>query len=88
MTKRKVSRRDRVRRNKVSPYRRLELELGFVRAALSDAAAQYARAVQALADLLDYFDGLTGHPLAKRMDGWTAADVQRIRKIRQIAEGK
>ena len=66
---------------KVSPYKRLELELGYARAALSDAAAQYTRTVQALADLFAYYD--------RRDSGnWTAADVKKLARLREIAEGK
>jgi hypothetical protein len=66
---------------RLSPYKRLENELGYARAALCDAAAQYVRAIQALADLLAIYDRPPGTP-------WEVAEVERIAKIRQIAEGK
>lgn len=64
---------------KISPYKRLEAELANARDALGTAATNYTEALQALVDLLDYYD----HPRA----GWTHADSRAIERIRKIAEG-
>jgi hypothetical protein len=74
----------RKRKPRVSPYRRLEAELRFARGALSDAAAQYSRALQALIDLLEFFDRQT----LDRDSIYTDENLVRIAEIREIANGK
>lgn len=78
-----VPRHARRKAKRLSPYRRIETELTIARAALSEACAQYSRALQALSDLLEYHHGKrpTG-------SGWSAEDVKRLREISAIAEGK
>lgn len=78
MTKRK-SRKARIRGcPKLSPYGRLENELKNARDALGIAATKYTETLQALLDLLDYYD----HPRA----GWTHADTLAIERIRKAAQ--
>jgi hypothetical protein len=71
------------RKPRVSPYRRLEAQLGYSRAALSDAAAQYTRALEALIDLLGFYDrtAICGLPMGK-------VETERLVEIREIAKGK
>lgn len=76
MTTRKTRRHR--RRKKISPYRRLEAELANCRDALGTAATSYTEALQALIDLLDYYD----HPRS----GWTRADSLVIERIRKVAK--
>lgn len=65
------------RRRRLSPYKRLEQELRDTRNALMGAATSYTETLQALVDLVDYFD----HP----RPGWTAKDVLRLAEIRKAA---
>jgi hypothetical protein len=82
MTKRRTPRAQvRGRRPKTSPYKRLEQELANCRNALGTAATNYTDALQALMDLLGYYDR------PGRSD-WTHADSLLIERIRKIAEGK
>jgi hypothetical protein len=67
------------RRAKISPYKRLEDELANTRDALTSAATNYTDALQALTDLLVFYD----HPPAS----WTHADAVKIARIRATARG-
>lgn len=71
------SRRGRLRKS--SPYKRLEQELANARDALRIAATSYTEALQALIDLLAYYD--------RNRSNWTHADTLAIERIRAIARG-
>jgi len=62
-------------------YRRLEDELQNTRHALEQAATAYTDALQALTDLLGYWD-------RPDRSGWTHSDTLALARIRKIAEGR
>ena len=66
---------------KLSPYGRLENELLNTRVALKQAATAYTDALQALTDLLGYWD-------RPDRSGWTHSDTLALARIRKIAEGR
>lgn len=69
----------RKKEKRLSPYRRLEMELANAREALSDACYEYTKVLAGLTQLLVFFDRIQHAEF-----GWTAADVLRIAEIRKL----
>jgi len=61
-------------------YRRLEAELANARDALGTAATKYTETLQALIDLLGYYDRPDGR------GNWTHADTLALERIRKAAQ--
>jgi len=70
---------------RLSPYRRLELELHNARVATAHAANAFTLEHRALIDAVNFIDRLM--PQSKTQgSGWTAADVKRLAEIRKLSE--
>ena len=71
----------RQRKKPLHPYRRLESTLKDTRHALVMAAEAYTETLQALGDLLVYWEEKDSR------SGWTAGDIAALERIRKIASG-